>query len=265
MIKRVIAALVLVILLLSGLVACSGNSGKENVPDTNKATESPTNKQTEPTPETGTEEPDNVEYDLSDDKKVLRVTGKGACNIPNQIRDLGKDNVEELIIEEGITSVKGGSFYYFSALQKVTFPDTLSEIIGGSFARCIKLTEITLPKGVKKLGKEAFYDCNNLKVVNLNEGLETIGESAFFNCNELTEIVLPESIKTVGDKWVDGECADSLTTVRIPAGIESLGVGLRGFWNHHVDVYFGGTKDEWLGLGQSDSDEYMTVHYGEYK
>lgn len=260
MIKRIIAALAVVMLLLSGVVACAGNSEteKEGGTNTKEAAGSQTEQQTEP------EEPDHVEFEVSDDHKVLRVTGKGPCKVPDQIRDDNKDIVEELIIEEGITSIELASFYLFSALQKITFPDTLSQIKAGSFTRCNKLAEITLPKGVKIIGSEAFFECENLEVVNLNEGLETIGKCVFYGCPKLTEIVLPESIKSVGDQWVDGGHADRLTTVRIPAGIESMGMGLSGF-DHHVDVYFGGTKNEWLALGQDDSNGNMTVHYGEYK
>lgn len=105
---------------------------------------------------------------------VLRITN----NIRSAVNpsEMLKYSPNEIVIENGVTSVSDGAFIC-----------------------CNDLTEVVLPESIKTIGVNAFAYCKNLTKVTLNEGLERIGERAFMYCTALSEIKLPTTIKTIDD------------------------------------------------------------------
>lgn len=105
---------------------------------------------------------------------VLRITN----NIRSAVNpsEMLKYSPNEIVIENGVTSVSDGAFIC-----------------------CNDLTEVVLPESIKTIGVNAFAYCKNLTKVTLNEGLERIGERAFMYCTALNEIKLPTTIKAIDD------------------------------------------------------------------
>lgn len=111
--------------------------------------------------------------------RELTVSGKGC--IPNCAPFVGiitpwreyDDEVNFIVIKDGISGVGGYSFFNFENLESVS-----------------------LPQGLLCIGVGAFYNCSNLKRINLPNTIESIGASAFENCVSLTTIDIP------GGAWI---------------------------------------------------------------
>lgn len=134
-----------------------------------------------------------------------------------------RDNyyVSEVVFEEGVTSIAENAFLNCTALEKITFPQSLetvgthavtntkwekdqleksSEIVVNNILIAVKqdVTEYIVPENVKHIASGVFYLNTELTKVQLNSSLETIGNYAFSGCTALTEMELPESIKEIG-------------------------------------------------------------------
>ncbi len=83
-------------------------------------------------------------------------------------------DIEEVIVEKGVTSIGDYAFAFFSNLNKVTLPST-----------------------VKYIGSYAFYWCDGLTSLSLNSGLESMGDYVFYN-SSVKSLTLPKTLKTVG-------------------------------------------------------------------
>ncbi len=157
---------------------------------------------------------------------------------------ISKDNIKEIILEDGITSIGNYAFYNFAGLTSITIPDSVTSIgssafsgcsgltnvkipdsvtsIGNSaFSGCSKLTSVTLPDSVTSISSSAFSGCTGLTSVTLPGGITSISDSTFYGCSGLTNITLPDSITSIGDSAFSG--CSGLTNVKIPNSVTSIG------------------------------------------
>lgn len=81
-------------------------------------------------------------------------------------RNFNSYDFDEVIIPEGITSIK----------------DEL-------FSHSIHLKRIQLPKGLTNIGPGAFWNCTRLKTLSIPDSVTTIGFAAFYACRRLTSVV----------------------------------------------------------------------------
>ena len=107
---------------------------------------------------------------------------------------LNGETVTELIIPEGITSVKNYAFY-----------------------NCSSLTSVVIPEGVSNIGREAFYNCDSLTTIMLPEKLEYIDNGAFADCAELLDVYCyAKSIPSTHSN-VFGWSSTEYATLHVPA------------------------------------------------
>jgi len=66
------------------------------------------------------------------------------------------ENIVEVEITEGVTSVGRCAFFNLKKLEKVTLCDSITVIGDYAFNTCWKLKEIEIPAAVTKIGKDAF-------------------------------------------------------------------------------------------------------------
>ena len=78
------------------------------------------------------------------DGTVLTITGNGKLLTPYGNGPWGND-ITEVIICEGITSIEGGVFADCKYLTKVTLPASLRAIKYSAFSSCTALTSIVIP------------------------------------------------------------------------------------------------------------------------
>ena len=73
----------------------------------------------------------------------------------------GKE-VTNLIIPDGMTSIRDYAFYWCSGLTSIAIPNSVTSIGDEAFSWCVGLTSIAIPNSVTSIGKYAFYDCSGL-------------------------------------------------------------------------------------------------------
>lgn len=85
-------------------------------------------------------------------------------------------------------------------VDNVVIPEGVTTIRRSFFYRCENLKQITLPSTLKHIEAFAFYGCESLEWVNLSQcsQLERIDEFAFANCSNLQQLTLPSSIMRLG-------------------------------------------------------------------
>ena len=87
-------------------------------------------------------------------------------------------DVKNAYIAEGVTSVGNYAFYY-SDVEKVSIPSTVTKIGEDCFSNCRTLREIILPDGIKTIPKYAFSDCSSLESINIPASVQSFGTSCF--------------------------------------------------------------------------------------
>ena len=99
----------------------------------------------------------NVSYSLVNG--VMTISGTGAMErfAPTTVpwQDY-RDEIQSVVIKEGVTTVGSCSFFQCENLTSVTLPSTLKAVQEDSFLGCTKLTAITLPDGLEELWDAAF-------------------------------------------------------------------------------------------------------------
>ena len=170
--------------------------------------------------------------------KDLKVEGTVVTGIEKE----SKDKIERIVIPEGITAIGEYAFMW-----------------------CDKLKEITIPRSVKNIGEGAFCWCTSLETVRYDGTIEqwyeidddslmvTLADRVLL-CDEtdikaLTEIVVPEGMTKIGKGTFYG--CFSLGRVVLPESLVSLPSDT--FFNGStLKAKFGGTKEQWLALGNND-------------
>ena len=78
---------------------------------------------------------------------------------------LNDSEITNLIIPDGVTSIRNYAFYNCSGLTSVTIPNSVTSIGSYAFYNCSGLTSITIPSSVTSVGAGAFWECNNLSTI----------------------------------------------------------------------------------------------------
>ena len=96
-----------------------------------------------------------------------------------------KENIKEIIIQNGIKSIGNRCFKYCSNLSTINLPTSVSSIGYGCFGGCENLSAINLPTSISSIGNNCFYSCSNLSTINLPTSISFIGYGCFSDCSEL--------------------------------------------------------------------------------
>ncbi len=129
--------------------------------------------------------------------------------------------VTELVIPNGVTSIKDYAFYNYDALISITIPDSVTSIGDEAFYNCNALQSITIPDSVTSIGDKAFYSCIGLESVIIGDSVTSIGDEAFYNCNALQSITIPDSVTSIGNS-VFSDC-DTLDSVTLGNSVTTIG------------------------------------------
>ena len=93
------------------------------------------------------------------DKNILVISGNGAMKNyragETPWADYAND-ITEIVIENGVTSIGRCAFYGFTKLENVKLPLSLLTIEWYSFYKCVNLESITIPANVRFIGVYAF-------------------------------------------------------------------------------------------------------------
>ncbi|MBO4425812.1 MAG: leucine-rich repeat domain-containing protein [Clostridiales bacterium] len=150
-----------------------------------------------------------------DDEGNLTISGNGA------IKDSSfyyREDINTVVIEEGITSISRWAFDHCTSLKTITLPETLASISAYAFDGCTSLTSITIPNNVTSISPCAFYGCTSLESISM-PSVTTIDGSAFKRCTSLESISMP-SVTTIGITAFQG--CTSLKTITLPDTLTSI-------------------------------------------
>lgn len=162
------------------------------------------------------------------------------------------EDIEELIISEGVEYIYDGAFYRCSRLRSVSIPSTVKDLSASPFQGCYSLSEIrvdkknprfdsrngcnaiidtkknelilgcnttVIPKGIRRIEGAAFDGYLQLEQVTLPEGIVELGNGAFRNCINLKDIVLPQSLEVLEGGFFG---CTKLKSVRIPKNVSKI-------------------------------------------
>jgi uncharacterized repeat protein (TIGR02543 family) len=144
----------------------------------------------------------NLYWELVDG--TLTITGTGAMpdfgNLINRPWADQGDNIKEVVVDGGVTSIGRNAFQVCRNLTSVRLPDGVTSIGENAFWKCESLTSIKLPDGLISIGSDAFNECAKLEQVELPDSLEYIGNYAFYYCESLTKLTLPPNLRAIGNE-----------------------------------------------------------------
>ena len=118
-----------------------------------------------------------------------------------------KEDIKEVVIEEGVTSIGFCAFYQFPNLETVVLPSSITDFLGlngktsvtsYSFAECKSLKNLTLTEGMTAIGGYSFYGCVSLESVKIPSTIKKWGDYSFYKCSKLKDITLPEGLTIMG-------------------------------------------------------------------
>ena len=110
---------------------------------------------------------------------------------------LNGEEVTDLVIPDGVTSIGDGSFMHFSRLSSVTIPESVTCIGEFAFSGCSELTRISLPSRLDSIGYGAFHSCSSLTSITIPEGVARICGGTFADCYGLTTVTIPSSVRRI--------------------------------------------------------------------
>ena len=155
---------------------------------------------------------------------VLTISGHGKMPDVTKQPDLPwyryKNEIREVIIEEGITSVSNLAFYWCDKLTTVTLADSITTIGEDAFADC-PLESINVPANLKSIGNQAFLSCPLSSFSPLPYGLTDIGYRAFY-CSGVTSMEFPSTLVSIGEQaFADCQKLTEVTFLGGSADIQS--------------------------------------------
>lgn len=169
-----------------------------------------------------------VTYKYDESTKTLTFSGDGEMNVYttdifgdtyiNLEWSSLKDEVENVVVNEGVTNIGKHAFMSFSKLKDVKIASTVEIIDFAAFEGCTSLAEITLPEGLKEFGEEAFYECSSLTSISIPKNVTFLPKSIFQSCKSLKNIDL-ENVRNFGEA-VFKYCG--FETFVIPEGTKTL-------------------------------------------
>ncbi len=159
------------------------------------------------------------------DGSVLSVSGDGVMGGFDTLNPAPwtsyRNEITELVIADGVTSVSDDAFRDMPALTVVRLPDSITSIGRAALADCSGLTDLTIPDQVTEVPEYLLSGCTSLTSLTLPVSIETIGDYLFFGCDSLTSVRLPSSLTSIGFNAFYG--CESLASVAIPESVTFIG------------------------------------------
>ena len=198
-----------------------GSCGNEQVENPDAETESNAEKKVPQSMIERGKTEDGVTYEYNKENATLTMSGKiikGAYP-DNYSKDIDgvpeerpwekwRDEVKEIVLEEGVESVTNMAFTNFRNVEKIVFPKTLKKIgMYAFYGSTREIRKLVLPDSVEEIGWCAFakdYCYNGIEEIKLPKNLRNIGESAF-SAQSFKNFMIPENVESI-DKEVFEEC-----------------------------------------------------------
>ena len=207
----------------------------------------------------------NTQWYYDEETATLHISGQGPMAFADDPTWSGlADQVQRVVIEEGITSISRNAFKDFSVLWDVQIAQSVTLIENNAFEKCINLktidlhdgiqdiwgacflksglTEITIPKSIKVIRISTFSGCEQLKTVVLHDEITEIESIAFQWCKSLEEITIPDRVTVIANSAFQ-DCSN-LRKVDLGKGIVSIEMYAFGHCSSLEELVFPKNLDE---------------------
>ena len=151
------------------------------------------------------------------------------------------ENIQTVIIGEGITNIPAWAFAMYENLASVSLPSTLRSIGNSALEECA-FTSITLPEGLESIGYMAFLMAKFTELT-IPSTVTNIDGNAF-NYSDLvtvTSLATTPPSQTVGAGDGLFENCSSLTTINVPAASVDAYKAASGWSNYAALIVAGGS------------------------
>ena len=110
---------------------------------------------------------------------------------------LNCEEITELVIPEGLTSICPLAFEGTDRITSVTIPNSVTEIGALAFAECVSLTDINIPEKVTRIQPATFAACVSLTEFTIPDNVSEIGNQAFVACANLATVTIPKNVNLI--------------------------------------------------------------------
>ena len=164
----------------------------------------------------------------------------------------GCEQIETLIVPQGIETIGRSAFSGCSKMKSIAFPSSLKTIEDYAFNDSHNLSEIVIPEGVNSIGDHAFERAGSWNPrpfkIELPSTLTDIGEYAFFDCYYLSAIIshivspflIGKNVFAANESWNDDVQSFTMPSAKlyVPTGT-AYDYSLVDGWNLFVDTVEG--------------------------
>ena len=130
---------------------------------------------------------------------MLKIFGNG--DMPNYTDKkspyYGRNDIMQIVIEDGVTSIGTYAFQGMSGLMSVNIPDSVTKISPHAFDGNDSMILIRA-NGAAEIGESAFKNCKNFSF-DFSDKLTYIEKEAFYGCDNIKNVVIPSSVVSVGE------------------------------------------------------------------
>ena len=144
-----------------------------------------------------------------------------------------KATITDVVIQDGVTSIGGGSFNKCSSLRSINISNSVTKIGEMAFAQSA-LKNIDIPSSVAAIGNQAFNNCASLTSIQVNDANTTFASEndVLFSKDKSTlicyppaktgkEYTIPNTVTSISDRAF--QYCSKLTKVEIPSAVTSIG------------------------------------------
>ena len=104
---------------------------------------------------------------------IMFISGNGSMEQYNSYLDIPwyswNDNIEKVVIEEGVTVICHWAFNECKNLKEVSIADSVKTICFGAFCDCESLKQVSISKNVIRIWATAFAGCKKLEKIEVDE------------------------------------------------------------------------------------------------
>ena len=184
--------------------------------------------------------------------------------VPASVKVIGESaftdsSLNEIVLNEGLEEIYSMAFGY-TAIKKVTLPNSLTFLDYGVFFYCTELTEVKLPNGLTEIPDDSFCFCESLTKIEIPSSVTKIGDYAF-GATAITSIDIPSDVTGIG-KYAFYEVP--LNTVMLPKSVKT--VGEYAFYNNTEleTIWYTGSESDKASMQIADFNQNFltaTWHY----
>lgn len=210
-----------------------------------------------------TTEPETADYinygwaGVSEDVNSI-IIGEGITRIPD-FSFYGFNKVKSVMLPSTLTSI-GTMAFFQCAFQEIVLPSSLVQIGSGAFSNCKQLLSCDIPASVTVLESYVFEECIALQKVTLHDGIQELEDSCFWGCDSLNSLIFPESIKILGEMHASGLRA--MIFLGEPPEFPQDNMTETYLLGNPVTIYYSDDSIAWQTISAQCQEDYIEWIYG---